>query len=62
MSKFVVTIGPVDHDGARYEDGDLILVADDAAAALVAAGVIEAVKAAGKDSRPPANDKPPAGD
>lgn len=62
MSKFVVTIGPVDHDGARYEDGDLILVADDAAAALVAAGVIEAVKAAGKDSRPPANDKPSAGD
>jgi hypothetical protein len=62
MSRFVVTIGPVDHDGARYEDGDLIPVTDDAAAALVAAGAIEAVKAAGKDPKPPANDKPSAGD
>jgi hypothetical protein len=56
MSKFIVTIGPVDHDGARYEDRDLIPVADDAAAALVAAGVIEAMKAAGKESKPPAGD------
>jgi hypothetical protein len=56
VSKFVVTIGPVDHDGARYEDGATIPVDGDAAAALVAAGVIEPVKAAGKDSKPPAAD------
>jgi hypothetical protein len=54
MSKFVVTIGPVYHDGVRYEDGDIIPVAADAAAALVAADVIEAVKAASKEPRPPA--------
>jgi hypothetical protein len=56
MSKFVVTIGPVDHDGARYENGAAIPVDGDAAAALVTAGVIELVKAAGKDSKPPAAD------
>jgi hypothetical protein len=56
MNRFTVTIGPVDHDGARYEDGAAIPVDGDAAAALVAAGVIEPAKAAGKDSKPPAAD------
>jgi hypothetical protein len=56
MNKFVVTIGPVVVNGDCYKDGDTILVDGDAAAALVAAGAIEPVKAAGKDSKPPAAD------
>jgi hypothetical protein len=56
MNKFTVKIGPVDHDGARYEDGATIPADGDAAAALVAAGAIEPVRAAGKDSKPPAAD------
>ena len=57
MSKYTVLMGPVDHDGDRYEDGEEIPVRGDEAAALVAVGVIQLARAAGK---PPEADKPPA--
>lgn len=49
MSKetYTVMMGPVYHDGARYEDGEEIPARGDAAADLVALGVIQFAKAAG---------------
>jgi hypothetical protein len=41
MAVYTVLIGPVDHDGERYEEGAQIsLSADDTPDALVSAGVI----------------------
>jgi hypothetical protein len=66
MSKeaYTVLMGPVDHDGARYKDGEEIPVRGDEAAALVAVGVIQSAKAAGKPPKPPEQetDKPPEAD
>ena len=45
---YTVLIGPVDHDRDRYEEGEEISLQGDEAAALVAAGVVQAAKAAGK--------------
>ena len=58
--KYIVLVGPVDHDGDRYEEGDEISLSADQGAALVVVGAVRAVKAAGKDSKPPDADKPPA--
>jgi hypothetical protein len=60
--KYIVLVGPVDHDGARYEKGDEISLLGDQGAALVAVGAVRAVKAAGKDSKPPEADKSPEAD
>ena len=62
MSKYTVLMGPVDHDGARYEDGEEIPVRGDEAAALVAVGVIQLARAAGKPAKPLEEDKPPESD
>lgn len=40
MAKHVVVIGPVEHDGTVYLEGEELSLSDDAAAALVAVGVI----------------------
>jgi hypothetical protein len=48
MARHVVTHGPVVHDGALYLDGAELTLSDDAAAALVALGIIEAMAAAQK--------------
>lgn len=56
MNKFLVTAGPVDHNGGRYEQGAWIPLSDDSAAPLLAADVIEAAKAAGKEPKPPSAD------
>ena len=48
MAKHVVTLGPVDHDGARYLDGDELTLPAEVAADLVALGVVELVAAVHK--------------
>ena len=60
--KYIVLVGPVDHDGDRYEEGDDISLPEGQGAALVAVGAVRAVKAAGKDSKPPETNKPPEAD
>jgi len=43
MPSYTVLNGPVDHDGARYEDGaEILRLTTEEAAALVALGVIGA--------------------
>lgn len=44
MAKHKVILGPVEHDGTVYQDGEDLTLAGDAAAALIAVGVIEAVE------------------
>jgi hypothetical protein len=39
MATLVVTDGPVNHDGAEYNEGDQFTVANEAADELVALGV-----------------------
>lgn len=51
MARHVVLLGPVEHDGAIYEDGAELNLSGDAAAALVAAGALEAVQAAAKGGK-----------
>ena len=58
--KYIVLVGPVDHDGDRYEEGDEMSLSVDQGDALVAVGAVRAVKAASKDSKSPEADKPPA--
>jgi len=56
MAKYAVTNGPVEHDGTIYEQGSELSLAEDAAAALVAAGVIQQVEQPAKSRKAPADD------
>lgn len=52
MPTVTVLNGPVDHDGARYENGaEIPRLSADEAAALVASGVAEAAPAAAKSCK-----------
>jgi len=51
MARHVVLLGPVEHDGAIYEDGAELSVSGDFAAALVAACVLEPAQAAAKTGK-----------
>ena len=56
MAKFIVTMGPVEHDGKTYQDGDTIDLKEKAQAdALLRVGVIADPKAAQQ-----LQDEPPA--
>ena len=44
MAKHEV-LSPVEHDGALYGEGSMITLSDDAASALLAAGVLKVVEA-----------------
>lgn len=53
MAKHEV-LSPLEHDGTRYEEGAMVNLPEDCAAALVAAGVLrvlEAVAAEGRKAR-----------
>lgn len=52
MAKHEV-VSPVDHDGARYEEGAMIDLPEDAAAALLAVGVIKSIGSIAPDSKKP---------
>lgn len=52
MARHVVLSGPIEHDGARYEDGDELTISGDAAAALVAEGILQVLHSAVKSSKP----------
>ncbi len=53
MAKYVVSTGPVNHDGTVYEEGSELSLSEDTAAALLAVGVIQEVS---KGRKTPAND------
>ena len=54
MPAHIVTNGPVDHDGIRYENGDSVpRLSVEEAAALVAAGVIDPSATAAKPGKDP---------
>lgn len=40
MAAYTVLIGPVEHDGARYEEGAQVSVSGEAAELLVSQGII----------------------
>ncbi len=44
-------LSPVEHDGARYEEGSQVAMAEDSAAALLAAGVLQAMEAVASEAR-----------
>ncbi len=53
MPSYTVLNGPVDHDGALYEDGaEIPRLTTEEAAALVALGVIGATPEGGKKTKP----------
>lgn len=52
MAKHVVVLGPVDHDGARYFDGDELQLPSEAAAALLALKVVEVVQGKARPVEP----------
>ena len=52
MAKHVVVLGPVDHDGVRYQDGEELTLPADVAAVLVALGVVELVASQKTKSEP----------
>jgi hypothetical protein len=53
MPAHTVLIGPVDHDGARYEDSaEIPRLTTEEAAALVALGVVGATPEVGKKAKP----------
>jgi hypothetical protein len=53
MLSYTVLNGPVDHDGARYEDGaEILRLSAQEAAALVALGVVGATPEGGKKGKP----------
>lgn len=53
MAKFTVTMGPVEHDGKTYQDGETVDLKDKAQAeALVRTGVIVDPKAASAEQAP----------
>ena len=45
MSQSYTVLSPVDHDGARYEEGQSVALPEEAAAALLAVGVVEQAEA-----------------
>jgi hypothetical protein len=45
MAVFTVLVGPVEHDGKRYEEGAQVTLSAEAAEALVSQGVIGAAEA-----------------
>ncbi len=51
-SIYTVLTGPIDHDGARYPEGEEIPLSSAAAAPLLALGAIEAVLPASKPKAP----------
>jgi len=52
MLSYTVLNGPVDHDGARYEDGaEILRLSAKEAAALVDVGVIDATPEGGKKTK-----------
>jgi hypothetical protein len=53
MARHVVVLGPVDHDGTRYQDGDEVTLPPEAAAVLVALGVVELAVAVQKGKSDP---------
>lgn len=64
MARHIVIGGPVDHDGRLYQDGEMVDLSAEAAAALVAAAVVAEVKEppavgrkAGKDAKPPSGEE-----
>jgi hypothetical protein len=53
MPSYTVLNGPVDHDGARYEDGaEIPRLSAEEASALVALGVVGAMLESGKKTKP----------
>lgn len=53
MPAYTVLNGPVDHDGARYEDGaEIPRLSAEEASALVALGVVGATPEGGKKTKP----------
>ena len=56
MARYVVALGPVNHDGTDYEEGAGLSLPEDAAAALVAVGVIQQVEQPSKARKAPADD------
>ena len=44
-------LSPVEHDGTRYEEGAMISLPEDAAAALLVAGVLEMVETVASDAK-----------
>lgn len=48
MARVIVTNGPVEHDGARYNDGDELPIAPTAAEQLLGLGVVAVVEVATK--------------
>jgi hypothetical protein len=52
MPSYTVLNGPVDHDGARYEDGaEIPRLSAEQASALVALGVVGATPEGGKKAK-----------
>jgi len=51
MSHSYTVLSPVDHDGTRYEPGESVDLPEDAAAALLAVGVVEQAEA--RKPKPP---------
>ena len=45
MSQSYTVLSPVDHDGTRYEEGQSVALSEEAAAALLAVGVVEQAEA-----------------
>ena len=56
MAKYVVTTGPVNHDGTVYEEGSELSLPEGTAAALVAVGVVQEVEAPSKGRKATADD------
>jgi hypothetical protein len=52
MAKFSILVGPVDHDGERYEEGAQITLSAEAAEELLSLGVIGALEASKAKSAP----------
>lgn len=52
MAKHVVIVGPVDHDGVRYFNGDELQLPSEAAAALLALKVVEVMHSKSKPIEP----------
>jgi hypothetical protein len=56
MAKHVVMNGPVDHDGARYLDGEELSLTTEEAATLAALGVVQLVAAVQQKAKPEPRD------
>ena len=53
MAQSYIVLSPLDHDGTRYEEGQSVSLPEDAAAALMAVGV---VRAEARKAKPPGAD------